>query len=192
MPAYLVFLQVAMGISLAACAGLRAFLPLLVISILARTGYLHLHQGFEWLASIPALITFGTASVVEILGDKIPAVDNFLDSAGIVIKPVAGAVLVSSLVVRMDPLLAVVLGIIAGGSIAGIIHTGKAGMRIASTGLTMGMANPIVSVVEDLGAVSGIVLAIVAPVMALVMILLASILVRRFIRRRVSVEAPPQ
>ncbi len=190
MSVLVILMQVAMGISLAACAGLRAFLPLLVISILARTGYLHLHQGFDWMGSVPALITFGTASLIEILGDKIPAVDHFLDSAGMVIKPVAGAVLVSSVAVKIDPLLGVVLGIIAGGSIAGIIHTGKAGLRVASTGLTLGMANPIVSVVEDLGAVSGIALAITAPLIALIVIVLASILIRSFIRKKIAGASP--
>ncbi|MHC9543192.1 MAG: DUF4126 domain-containing protein [Vulcanimicrobiota bacterium] len=192
MLALVVLMQVAMGVSLAACAGLRAFLPLFVISILARTGYLHLHQGFEWMGSIPALITFGTATLIEILGDKIPAVDNLLDSAGIVVKPVAGAVLVSSVVVKMDPLLAIVLGIIAGGSIAGIIHSGKAGVRVASTGLTLGIANPIVSVAEDLGVISGVALAVIAPIAALTVIVLVSILVRAFIRKKTAGESSPQ
>ena len=51
--------QVAAGIGLAACAGLRAFLPLFLVSAAARLGWVTPGAPFEWLSSWPALIVFG-------------------------------------------------------------------------------------------------------------------------------------
>ncbi len=72
-----------MGIGLAASCGLRAFLPLFVVSLTAHYDLLTLNPSFSWLDSTPAMITLGVAVALEILSDKIPVVDNFLDSAAI-------------------------------------------------------------------------------------------------------------
>ena len=50
----------ALGVALAACAGLRAFLPLLLAGILARAGWLELGPSFQFLASNRALVLFGS------------------------------------------------------------------------------------------------------------------------------------
>lgn len=176
----MILIQGALGFSLAACAGIRAFLPLLVIGILARTGYMQVGESFSWISSTPALITFGTAALIEILGDKIPAVDHFLDSAGVAIKPVAATILFATVIVRMDPLLAVVLGLIAGGSIAEVIHIKKAALRLASTGATGGLANPVISIAEDVGASAGIAFSILFPIAAAVAVVAGVFLAIRF------------
>lgn len=164
-------IQVCLGISLSACAGLRAFLPLLVLGILARAGYVQVGPGFAWIGSDPSLVIFGAATVVEILADKIPAVDHFLDSGGLFIKPVAGTILFSTVIIRMDPLLAVVLGLIVGGSLSELIHIKKAGLRVASSGMTGGAGNPFLSIAEDAGASAGVALSFIAPVLAAFVVL---------------------
>src|SRR5260370_29156907 len=92
-----------LGVALAACAGLRAFLPLLLAGILARMGWLDLGPSFQFLASNRALVVFGVASLVEILGDKIPAVDHALDALGTPLRPAAAALLSSSLLGHVSP-----------------------------------------------------------------------------------------
>ena len=62
--------QVAMGVGLAACAGLRAFLPLFVVGVAGRLDVLPLSEPFAWLASAPALTVFGAAVLTELLADK--------------------------------------------------------------------------------------------------------------------------
>src|SRR5260370_1645180 len=79
-----------LGVALAACAGLRAFLPLLLAGILARMGWLDLGPSFQFLASNPALVVFGVAGLVEILGDKIPAVDPAPDALRTPLPPPPG------------------------------------------------------------------------------------------------------
>jgi len=180
--------QIALGVSLSACAGLRAFLPLLAIGILHRLGYLNVGQSFEWIGSTPALIVFGTATVIEITADKIPVLDNVLDSIGVFVKPVAGTILFSTVVVKMSPLLAVVLGIVVGGGMSELIHLKKAAVRGGSTALTAGTANPLLSIFEDLGAVVGTAISIIAPILAAVLLLVLLILsfhvFKRFFRKK--------
>ena len=85
-----------LAIALAASAGLRAWLPLLLAGGLARAGVLDLGDSFSFLASNKALVLFGVATIVELVGDKVPAVDHALDVIGTPLRPAAGALLAAS------------------------------------------------------------------------------------------------
>jgi uncharacterized membrane protein len=182
-----------MGIGLAACAGLRAFLPLFVVGLAGRFGWVPLSSSFDWLAGWPALVVFGIAVIVELVGDKFPAVDNFLDSVQTIVKPIAGAMLMLTVVADWAPLYLTLVWIILGGTLAGMVHLGKAKLRLASTITTAGVGNPVLSVSEDAGALAGTVAALVFPVAAALLVLLgitaAWILLRKLLRRRI---VPPQ
>lgn len=155
-----------MGVALAACAGLRAFLPPLALSLLALTGHITLAPGFAWLARPEVAAVFGLAAVLEILGDKYPGVDHFLDAAGLVVRPLAGALVASSLITGMDPLVSLCLGIILGGGAAGAVTLAKSKLRLLSSGVTAGLGNPVLSFIEDGASISGTLLGVLAPLLA--------------------------
>src|SRR5262245_61527299 len=69
------------GLGLAAACGFRVFVPLLVMGIAVRGGALELAEGWSWIGSLPALISFGVATLLEVAGFYIPWVDNVLDAA---------------------------------------------------------------------------------------------------------------
>ena len=163
--------QILMGIGLAACAGLRAFLPLLVVGVAGRFDLVPLSDNFAWLADWPALIVLAVAVLAEVLSDKFPAVDNFLDMIQVFVKPVAGTILVASVVTELTPLQTTVLALILGSGTAGTVHVVKAKTRLVSTVSTAGVANPILSVAEDTASLTGSVLSlIVPPVVVLVLV----------------------
>lgn len=177
--------QLAMGFSLAAATGLRAFLPLFAAAVCARTGYVDLAASFDWLASTPALLVFGSAVVFELAGDKIPAVDHALDAAGVLVKPTAATLLSAALFTNVDPVLGAVLGLASGGAVAGTVHLVKAKTRLVSSLVTAGFANPVVSVVEDVASLLAVVVSIVLPVLAAFMALaVLGLAVVWFVRRR--------
>jgi len=176
--------QLAMGFALAACVGLRTFLPLLAAGLLARTGHLELGQHFEWMASTPALVVFGSALAFEVLADKIPGVDHALHSVEAFVKPVAATILAASLFTNLDPLTATTLGLVGGGSIAGLVQLARGGTRVASSALTFGLANPVLSVVDDGVALGGVILAFLLPYLAALLAIVAAIVVVRLVRRR--------
>ena len=188
--------QLAMGFALAATVGLRAFLPLLAAGLLARFGYVDLGSSFEWMSKTPALIVFGSAVIFEMLADKVPGLDHALHAVESFVKPVAGTLVAASLFTNLDPMLAVVLGLIGGGTIAGMVHVAKGTTRVASTAMTGGLANPALSLFDDVLAIGGIVLAILAPIIAalivLVLIVGGVLLLLRYRRRTAPVAGEAQ
>jgi uncharacterized protein YcfJ len=149
MPSLELILPLGLGVALAASAGLRAFVPLFTLSLLGWTGVIDLGDTMSWLGSPAATLCFAVAVLVEILADKIPVVDHATDIIGTLIRPLAGALVGTSLVMGVDPLLATVAGLAAGGAVAGLAHAGKSTVRLGSTGSSAGVANPVVSLVED-------------------------------------------
>ncbi len=175
----------AMAIALAAAAGLRAWLPLFAAGGLARLGVLELGSSFQFLASDKALALFGLATAIEIIGDKIPAVDHALDVIGTPLRPLAGAVLAASVLGTVaDPLTSAVLGIAVGAPSALVPHVAKSALRAASTTATAGLANPALSFVEDALAVVLLIFAVLIPLAAVALVGLTLAFATRWLRRR--------
>jgi hypothetical protein len=176
---------VALAVALAATAGLRAWLPLLVAGVLARVGVADLGEGFAWLSSWPALVLFGVASVLEIAGDKIPALDHALDAVGTFIRPLTGALAAAAVLVEIrDPMIAVVIGLLVGAPAALAPHAATSTVRAVSTGTTGGLANPLVSVLEDILAFVLAVLAFLLPIFVAILVLFSGWMTWRWLRRR--------
>ncbi len=176
-------IHVSMGIGLAACAGLRAFLPLLVVALAGKLELVTLSDSFAWLASWPALIVFGAAVVAEVLSDKFPIVDNLLDSIQIFVKPIAGALVAATVVEDWAPLYVTVVAIIGGGLAAGLVHVAKAKVRLLSSATTAGFGNPVLSVSEDVGALAGSLGSLVVPQVVVVVLLFGAVLAWLAFRR---------
>jgi len=183
---------VALAIALAACAGLRAWLPLLLTGAVVRAGVIEVGPAFAFISSNRALILFGVASAIEIVADKIPAIDHALDVLGTVLRPVAATVLAASVFGSFaDPVTAVALGAAVGAPTALVPHAAKSVLRAASSALTAGVANPVISILEDLIAVALFLLAVLVPLLAGGLVLLTAWLIARRLRRRApSAPAP--
>jgi len=177
---------VALAVALAACAGLRALLPILLTGLVARMGWLPLGKPFAFLSTNWALLLFGIATVLEILGDKIPAVDHALDTVHTILRPLAGSMLAAAALSSVsDPATSIALGIILGAPTALVPHAAKATARVISTATTGGLANPVISLLEDVGALVLFVFAVVVPVVvAALMAILTILVLRRLLRRR--------
>lgn len=183
--------SLALGIGLAACAGIRAWLPLLLVGGLARWGVISLAPSFQFISSNRALVLFGVATLVEIAGDKIPAVDHALDALSTVLRPAAGALLASSVLWSIsDPLTALALGTAVGAPSALVPHAAKSTLRIASTAFTGGLANPVLSFLEDAAALVMFALTVLLPIVAATLVTVTGFLVLRKLLRRGSAPRP--
>ncbi|MBW3670535.1 MAG: DUF4126 domain-containing protein [Acidobacteria bacterium] len=163
------FLGTALG--LGAAAGINAWATLLVYGFLARF-YPSLFSGdlAEFFASTPVLITVGAAYLVEFVADKVPAVDHVWDLIQTFVRPFAGAVLAFGSAKEEMPGAMMILAAVIGGGAALTTHLGKAALRGASTASTGGLANPFLSLVEDIFAFGQAVLAIFLPWVVLAML----------------------
>ena len=180
----------ALAIALAASAGLRAWLPLLLAGGLARLGVLDVGPSFQFLASTKALVLFGVATAIELVGDKIPALDHALDVIGTPLRPAAGALLAASVLGTVtDPLTSLVLGTAVGAPSALVPHAAKAAVRAASTTVTGGIANPLLSFLEDAISIVVFVLAVLVPLVVVAALGFTLYLASRWLRRH-RVTAP--
>ncbi len=184
--------QVALGIALAAAAGLRVFVPLLVVSLAGLTGQVELAGGLAWLGTVPALIVFAVATAVEIVAYYVPWVDNALDWLGAPLAVTAGTLLAASALGDADSLLRWVLAVVAGGGTAGLVHGVLALLRTLSS-LTMGgLGNSILATAEAAGSLAVALLALALPLVALLLLAVTLALLVRFARRRpVRLAAQP-
>lgn len=176
-----------LGISLAACCGLRAFLPLLVAAIAARVGGDRLlADSFQWLASTPALVGLSVAVALEVGADKVPALDHLLDVIQGPVRTGCG-ILAAAAVTGADlPTWATAMLALTGGGVALSTHSAKAVLRLGSSATTGGVANPAISFLEDLLALAVSVLSVVLWVLAVVFaaltLLVLLLLARRIVR----------
>ncbi|WP_045501548.1 DUF4126 domain-containing protein [Chryseobacterium sp. StRB126] len=165
------------GIGLSAATGFRVFLPLFAVSLASYFHWIPMSESFEWLAGLPALITTGIATVVEILAYYIPFVDHLLDTVSVPMATVAGSILFASQFAELGTFPQWALALIAGGGTAATISSGFAGIRAASTATTGGLGNSVVGTTETAGAGIMTVLAMVAPIIAAILAIILLVVV---------------
>lgn len=174
-----------LGLGLAASAGLKTFVPLLMLAVAARFHLfgVHLAEPFAWLGSTAALAALAIATAAELAADKIPVVDHALSAFGTVARPAAGALAAAAAFSSLDPTTAAIAGLIVGAPAALAVHSAQATTRLASTATTGGLANPILSLAEDVGAFAGSLLALMAPLLVPLVLVAAALIAWRFVAR---------
>lgn len=163
-------ISIFLGIGLAASVGFRVFMPLFALSLASYFNVWELNENWEWIGSLTALITLGVAMLIEIFAYFIPWVDNLLDSIAVPLAAIAGTAVMVSTVANLDPLITWSLAIIAGGGTATAIKTAGATGRVASSTITGGIANPVISTVETGTAAVVSTASIFAPILAIIMV----------------------
>jgi hypothetical protein len=161
-----ILLSLALGISLAAATGFRIFLPLLILGLAVKGGYMPVSAGFEWVATTPALLMFAVAAIVEIIAYFVPVLDNLLDGVASPLAVGAGIAVTASVLGDVPPMLKWTLAIIAGGGAAAATQSATTLLRGTSTVLTGGLGNPALAMAEIFGAILLSLLAILLPYLA--------------------------
>ena len=185
-------LSAAFGLS--GSAGLNAYIPLLVVALAARfpmsDPLVKLQAPFDLMGSWWAIGLIAVLLVIEIVADKIPAVDTVNDGIQTFIRPVAGAILFAgsaNVITDIHPILSLGAGLL----VAGGVHATKAAARPVVTVSTAGVGNPVVSTLEDIVAVVVSLLAVVLPIIAAIILLgfliFVIYVVRRWRRRKMIV-----
>jgi hypothetical protein len=176
-------ISIFLGIGLAASVGFRVFLPLFALSAASYFGMWELNEHWEWIGSIPALITFGVATLVEVFAYFIPYVDHLLDSIALPLAALAGTAVMVATVADLDPVITWSLAIIAGGGTATAIRGASAGGRVASTVTTAGFGNPLISLIETVTALIVSLVSIIAPVIASIIVILLLVFIFSIYRK---------
>jgi hypothetical protein len=155
------------GLGLSGAAGLNAWLPSFAAALLTRLDVVQMGEPFDELSSTPALIVLGLLMVGDFVGDKIPAIDHVLHFVGMVVAPVAGTALFHGQI-EADESASLLASVLGGGTVATVVHTARAALRPLSSATTLGVGNPVLSLIEDAGSASLTVAAFLIPVLAVI------------------------
>jgi len=164
MPSLLTGIFTAFGLS--ASAGLNAYIPLLIVGLLARyTDLIKLNEPWSTLSNAWIILMLCILVIIEMLADKVPAVNHINDVIQTVVRPAAGAIAFAAsanVVTDVSPVLALACGLL----VAGTVHVAKAGVvRPMVTATTGGAGNTPVSIAEDVISTVLSILAVVLPVL---------------------------
>ena len=190
-------LEILTGTGLAAAAGLNAYIPLLLMGIAGRIDWVQLPNGWLWLENEWVMVILGVLLVIEIVADKVPAVDSINDWIQTVVRPTSGGIVFAggigtSTVAVDDPgtffssgaWIPVIIGIV----LALLMSLAKSAVRPLANLATGGAAAPALSTAEDGASIVLVILAIVAPILVLIalgLMLFAFVeLIRRVRRKR--------
>jgi len=189
-----VVIEFLIGSSLAASAGLNAWMPLFLLGLADRfLPAVNLPSGWSWISSDLALWILGILLLLEVVADKIPALDSINDVIQSVLRPASGGIVfgagASAETVAVDDpssffsentWVPIVTGIV----IALIVHIVKATARVTANTVTGGLAAPVLSTAEDGASFLLAALAIIVPVLAGLLLIGLIIAIAMFFRRR--------
>lgn len=191
------------GLGLATASGLNAYIPLLALGLLSRfTNLITLPHGFVWLENGWVMGILAVLLIVEIVADKIPALDSVNDAIQTFVRPTSGGIVFGSgagaqTAAVTDPGAFAQSGqwipIVVGVVIALVVSLTKSAVRPAANVATAGVAAPVLSTIEDGVSVALVFFAILLPVVVLVVL---GLLVWGFVklwrrRRRQKTAAQP-
>ncbi|KRD19707.1 hypothetical protein ASE48_21975 [Mycobacterium sp. Root265] len=189
------------GFGLATAAGLNAYIPLLALGLLSRfTELVSLPAGWAWLENGWVMLIVGVLLTVEIVADKIPALDSVNDAIQTFVRPTAGGIVFGSGTAAQtaavtDPgafassgqWIGVVIGVVT----ALVVSLTKSAVRPVANIGSAGMAAPVLSTAEDVTSVGLVFVSLLLPLLILVVlaaVALAVVQVWRWRRRRAQAE----
>lgn len=171
-------LAVLTGAGLSAAAGLNAYIPFLVVALLARfTDVLTLPASYAWIESWWAIGIASVLLLVEVVLDKVAVVDSINDAVQTLVRPTVGGLIFAATAAAEDvergsqflqdnPWVSAVLGVL----VAGVVHGGKAAVRPVVDAGSLGMATPVVSTAEDTASFGLALVAVLWPVLVIVLL----------------------
>jgi hypothetical protein len=182
------------GFGLATAAGLNAYIPLLALGLLSRfTDLVTLPHAWAWLENGWVMSIVAVLLVVEVVADKIPALDSVNDAIQTFVRPTAGGIVFGSGTAAQtsavtDPgafaqsgqWIPIAVGVLT----ALVVSLTKSAVRPAANVATAGVAAPVLSTIEDVTSIGLVFAAILLPVLVLVALAALAWAVLRLLRRR--------
>jgi hypothetical protein len=171
------------GIGLSSIAGVRAYLPLVLVGLFARVGLFTLPAPFDLLGTWLIIGVLLVLAVLESGLDKIPALGPALNFVQTPMRVVAGAMLFSA---ALEAGLGVeaIPELVVGGVIAGLVAVSKVILRPSANAASAGVSMAFLSTLEDVVALLGGLTAVLLPLVPLAFVAFLLFFFFRVKRRR--------
>jgi hypothetical protein len=188
------------GLGLSTAAGLNAYIPLLVVGVLANvTDAVRLPPEYAWMSSGWALAVIAVLLLAELVLDKVPVIDHVNDVIQTAVRPAAGGMVFTATQAAAEldgsawmaerPWLSWILGIVT----ALAVHALKTAARPVVNATTAGVGAPIVSTAEDAGSLGLSLIAVFLPILVILALVFFAVFawwaVRRIRRLRAARRA---
>ena len=171
------------GVGLSSIAGVRAYLPLVLVGLFARLGFFTLPASFGFIDNWAVIGAFLALALAETGLDKIPALDSILDIVQTPLRIVSGAVLFAvALQEGID--VGAIPELATGGVLAGVVAGLKAFLRPPANVASAGVSAPFLSTFEDVVALVGGVIAVLVPLVPIALVAFLLYFFFRIRRRR--------
>ena len=172
--------QLLTGLGLSTAAGLNAYIPMLMLGLLARfTEVVSLPSGWSWLENGWVLTIVAVLLVVEVIADKVPALDSINDTVQTFVRPASGGIVFGSGTAaetaavadpggwaRSGQWVPVLIGVV----VALTVSLTKSAIRPAANVATAGVAAPVLSTIEDVTSIGLVFIALLLPLLVLVIL----------------------
>ncbi|MDO5729101.1 MAG: DUF4126 domain-containing protein [Actinomycetaceae bacterium] len=170
-------MDIVSALGLSSASGLNAYVPMLILGLLDRyTSYIDLPAAWQWLSNPWMLGIVTILLAVEIVADKIPALDSLNDIIQTVIRPTSGGIVFSSGMSSDSPMISgseasfawtpFIIGIV----VALAIHVLKSLSRPVANVTTAGFAAPVLSAGEDVTSIGLSLVAVFIPALVIVIL----------------------
>lgn len=171
------------GVGLSSVAGVRAYLPLVLVGLFARLGLFTLPASFGFIDNWAVIAAFSALALAETGLDKVPALDSVLDIIQTPLRIIAGAILFAvALQEGID--IGAIPELAVGGGIAGAVAVLKAFLRPPANVASAGVSAPFLSTFEDVVALVGGIIAVLIPLVPLALVAFLLYFFFRIRRRR--------
>ncbi len=148
-------------------SGINLYLVTLMLGAAGRTGWADVP---EVLQRTDVMVVAGILFVVEFFADKVPFLDSFWDTIHTFVRPI-GAAALGAVIAGESESISAAVGAITSGLLALDAHAAKASTRVAVNTSPEPVSNVAVSLGEDLGVATLVLLAIEYPILAIIVVI---------------------
>ena len=183
MESYSLISSIFLAFGLSAACGFRIFIPPLTYGLLYKAGLVQLGEGWDWIGSDWFIAVLALTALIEIIGNKVPWVDNLLDTVATPTAIVAGTTLSAASLSEIDPGLKWMLSLMSGVLVTGGFQVTTVSLRGLSSVFTGGLINPIISLIEDLISLVISISIILFPILGILIVILMALFLRKIYMR---------
>ena len=150
-------------------SGINLYATVTVLGLLQHFTSIKLPGGLDVFDNWIIIGVAAALYLIEFFADKIPYLDSVWDVVHTFIRVPAGAIIALAATTELDPTIQVVAFLIGGG-LALSSHGTKATLRAAANLSPEPVSNWVLSIVEDIIAVAGVIIAVVSPIVIIIII----------------------